>query len=210
MNIEINIPSELEKLVSKAAVKREILGLATIRKSRVKRLLTISFGVLALLSAGTIAAVITDVFDGTGVLVIAALTAGVSGIFSLILGIQFKDDDIKRISAGVSSYLSLRQKVLELIMKPNKTDDDWFVSLQNFKEEYASLDSQYSRLHPIYNIYLREMKTMTKGRMPAIPFIRKDVITAHLECRYDVEGLYSCFRVAKTNPETYPPFRVYD
>ncbi len=81
---------EIERLVGNASLRREMLLTSGLRKSRVKRLLTIISGVLALFSAGTVAGVLTEIVGGKGMQVMAALTAGVSGIISLILGTDSK------------------------------------------------------------------------------------------------------------------------
>ena len=81
------IHKEIERLTMNAAAKREGLLLTGLKKSRHRKALTITAGILALSSAGTITAVATQVLSSIGVQVIAALVAGVSGTCSLFIAI---------------------------------------------------------------------------------------------------------------------------
>ena len=114
--IKVELVNEIERLVENAAMRRQMLLATGLRVSRRRRFLTITSGILALFSAGAITSVLTDVFGGRGIQTIAALVAGVSGIISLILGTYSNEDDIAKLFAGASSYLSLRDKVYMLVI----------------------------------------------------------------------------------------------
>jgi len=136
---------ELERLTANAALRREDLLLSGLRKSRRRKALNIVAGLLALTSAGAIAAVIADVFGNDGVQLIAAFVAGISGTISLVVTSYFSDDEILAMLTGSAKYLALRESVYRLVINPRVSDDERFDMLSDLQNDYAHLDETYSR-----------------------------------------------------------------
>jgi hypothetical protein len=110
-----------------------------------KKALTILSGVLALFSAGAIATVLADVFGASGTQTVAAITAAISGVISLVMGTYYNDDDIVNLFTGSSKYLALRDNVYRLIIHQQIDDEERYKRLGDLQKEYATLDETYSR-----------------------------------------------------------------
>lgn len=150
--INDNILSELQRTVMNCTMKRELLLQSAISKSKTKKGLTISSGILALFSAGTITSVIVKYFGNETLQIIAAITAALSGILSLVLTIYYAEENTTKIFEGASKYLLLRDKAYRLLIKPNNSNDKIFDDLANLQTEYAQLDEPFSK-------YIRYKKT---------------------------------------------------
>jgi hypothetical protein len=145
------LESELIRLTENAALRREGLLISGLRKSRLRKALNATAGVLALLSAGTITGVIADFFGDNNVQLLAAVVAGVSGTISLIVTAYFSDDETVAMLIGSSKYLGLRESVYRLVVNPRISDEERFRSLADLQDEYARLDETYSRFFPLGN-----------------------------------------------------------
>jgi hypothetical protein len=143
--VDRNIHYELVRLTINATRKRENLLLTGLKKARRRKALTIVAGILALTSAGTIAAVITKAFGDTGTQLVAALVAAVSGTISLFITSYYSDDEVLAMLVGSAKYLALRENVYRLVIQPNISDEDRFERLTGLQDEYAKLDEAYSR-----------------------------------------------------------------
>lgn len=143
--------AELSRLTENAGVRRETLLVGGLRKSSVRKLLTVIAGVLSLCSAGAIALVLASVFGQKGTQIFAAVTAGLSGTISLVTTSYLTDDEIFSMLKGASKYLALRDAVYRLSLQPTKAEDEVLDELSHLQNEYASLDEAYSKHLPIRN-----------------------------------------------------------
>ncbi len=146
------ILAELQRIVLNCTMKRELLLQSAISKSKMKKGLTISSGILALFSAGTITSVIVKYFGNETLQILAAITAALSGILSLILTIYYAEENTSKIFEGASKYLLLRDKAYRLLIRPNNSNDKLFDDLATLQTEYAQLDEPFSK-------YVRYKKT---------------------------------------------------
>ncbi|MFN2440491.1 MAG: hypothetical protein ABR503_14905, partial [Chitinophagaceae bacterium] len=136
---------ETKRIVLNCTQKRELLLQSAISKSKSKKGLTITSGILALFSAGAITSVIVKYFGNDFLQIIAAITAALSGILSLILSIYFSEENTSKIFEGASKYLTLRDKTYRLLLKPNNTNEKFYEELSILQSEYAQLDEPYSK-----------------------------------------------------------------
>ena len=136
---------ELRRIVTNCAVKREMFLQSALSKSKTKKILNITSGSLALLSAGAITAVLT-VYLGDKILqIVAALTAAISGFISLLLTSYFVEEETSKIFEGASKYLSLRDKSYRMLINPNSSNEQIFKDLEILLNEYAQLDESYAK-----------------------------------------------------------------
>lgn len=145
MAIEPELFTQVKRLVINCTRKREILLIIAHRKSKLKKNLTVLSGILSLLSATTITAVLVKYVGEQSLQIFAALTAAVAGITSLLITTYFIDDEISQHFDGSSKYLSLRERTYRLVYTPNITDSELFDNLVVMQDEYASLDETYSK-----------------------------------------------------------------
>jgi hypothetical protein len=136
---------EIERLTVNAARRREELQVTGLHNAKRQKALTVIAGILALTSAGSIAAVMSKLFGDTAVQLIAAFTAGVSGTISLLIAAYYSDNAVFDMLLGSSKFLTLRENVYRLVIHPNMSDMDRFSRLGEFQAEYARLDEIYSR-----------------------------------------------------------------
>lgn len=139
------LSDEIERLTVNAARRREELQVTGLSKAKLRKALTVIAGMLALTSAGSIAAVLSKLFGETAVQLIAAFTAGVSGTLSLLIAAYYSDDAVFNMLLGSTKYLTLRENVYRLVVHPNMSDIERFARLGEFQAEYAKLDEIYSR-----------------------------------------------------------------
>ena len=102
--MDSELKDELLRLTANSAIRREHLLLSGLYKSRLRKALNITAGVLALLSAGAISTVIVDIFGDKGIQIVAALVAGISGTLSLVITAYFSDDEIVEIMAVICMF----------------------------------------------------------------------------------------------------------
>jgi hypothetical protein len=146
---------EIERLTVNAARRREELQVTGLSKAKLRKALTVIAGVLALTSAGSIAAVLSKLFGETAVQLIAAFTAGVSGTLSLLIAAYYSDDAVFNMLLGSTKYLTLRENVYRLVVHPNMSDIERFARLGEFQAEYAKLDEIYSRYFAVGDGHFR-------------------------------------------------------
>lgn len=144
VQVKEKLESELERIGSNVAKKREILLEIAHSRSRRKKSLTLTSGILALLSASAITTTLFTLFGNQGLQILAALTSAGAGILSLIIS-SYKDDEIQKMFAGSSAYLALRENLTDIQLEPDLSAKELFMRIQTAKHEYAELDLLYSQ-----------------------------------------------------------------
>ena len=157
-----NLERELERLTANSAMRREDLLRSALAKSRAKKLLSILAGVLALVSAGAMTAVLSKLFGQEGLQYVAAVIALASGTISLVVTSYFGDDEILSRLAGSSKYLSLRDSVFRLAINQDIPDKQKFRVLAELQQQYSDLESAYSK----YFSLLDRHRAQTSQRPP--------------------------------------------
>jgi hypothetical protein len=145
MKLKPGLVDEIERLVLNASVRRQAFLTTARRKSAIKRLLTFVSGLLALLSAAAITSVLTDFVGGKGLQIVAAASAAISGVSSLILAVYINETDIAQMFNAATSFLSLRERVHLLSLDPAMTSAQVYEALKNLQQEYAELDAKYQK-----------------------------------------------------------------
>lgn len=143
--LSITLVNEIQRLVKNCTKKRIMLLQVAVARSKMKKKLTIASGVLALFSAGTITTVIIKLFGNEVLPILAAVSAAISGIISLILSAYYTDDETSKIYEGSSKYLLLRDKAYRLLINPTISNKEAFSALEKFGHDYFEYDSLYSK-----------------------------------------------------------------
>lgn len=155
--VNVKIIREIERIVLNSTKKREMLLQNALSRSKMKRRLTISSGILALFSAGAITTVIVKYYGNETLQIIAAITATISGFLSMTITIYYAEEVTSKIFEGSSKYLSLRDKAYRLLIHPNSSIEQTYSDLANLQTEYAQLDESFSK-------YTRFKKTFLAKR----------------------------------------------
>ena len=137
--------AELEALAKRAQSKRARLARAAKRKSILGRSLTLSAGVLALLSAGSITAIITEITSSMTVKVLSACLGFLSGMISLVMTSFFDEKETNRLFEGATRFLSLRDQVELVRLQPNLTEKQAFEALKKLRTDYEKYSAEYDR-----------------------------------------------------------------
>lgn len=140
-----SIRREIERLTSSSAARRADLLQSAHRKLRMKKILSIISGVLALGSAGAITTALVSTLGDRGLEMLAAVIAALSGTITLVISSYFSEEDVASMFTGSSKYLALRENVYRLVIHPTITEEERFAILTELQEEYAQLDETYSR-----------------------------------------------------------------
>jgi hypothetical protein len=141
-----------DELIVLASKKRDQLMVGAQRKRTWRRALIFGSGVLALISGGSITAVISNWTDSSTVKILSAGLAFLSGFTSLLLGAFFDDKEIQKMYDGAGKFLALRNRVKSAGSKPQMTEKAAHESLTKLQEEYAKLSQEYDQfIGPIYN-----------------------------------------------------------
>ena len=142
----IELTNEFERLANNVEQKRKVLLWRAHQRLRVKKILNVISGILALFSAGAITAALLTVIGNNGLQILAAVTALFSGIISLVLVNLLNDVETAQMFAGASAFLSLREKLgqAQLSLKFNKMSNKNILALLDAcKATYSDLDSQF-------------------------------------------------------------------
>jgi hypothetical protein len=139
---------ELDALLENISGRRNILLHRGLRGLTRKKLLSVIAGVMALFSAGAIAAVIAKLLGDTVVQIVAAAVAGASGTISLVINAYYSDEDSVNSLTGASKYLALRQDLQAFLLRSDADRDELMSKLREYQSTYANLDTEYSRYMP--------------------------------------------------------------
>lgn len=148
-----SIRKEIERLTSNSATRRADLLQSAHRKLRMKKILSIISGVLALGSAGAITTALIATLGDRGLEILAAIIAALSGTITLVISSYFSEEDVASMFTGSSKYLALRENVYRLVIHPTITEEERFTILTELQKEYAELDESYSRFFSNYGTY---------------------------------------------------------
>lgn len=147
MNTQLR--EEITRLIANAALHRDQLLQDGLRRSRWKKHLVICAGILALISASAVTAILVKVFAPLTMQVIAAGIATISGAISLVSTSYFSDSDSQARFEGASRYLALRESGTRLLVNPALSDKQKFSELAKLQIEYSSLDARYSQFFQV-------------------------------------------------------------
>ena len=130
-----HLRTQLHTVVTDSKRKRRLLLAQASRRSRLRRLLHVTAGILALLSATSITAIITELTNSMAVKVFSAVVAFISGVISLVITNYVDEKDTWKMFESAAGFISVRSKAELLLTKPNVTGTE----LRKLQEEYAEM-----------------------------------------------------------------------
>ncbi len=204
VNNNTNLTNEIRRLALNCMLKREMLQRSGILRTSRKKGLSVLSGVLALLSAGAIASVLVKYFGNESIQILAALSAFVSGILTLVVTIYYTDDETSKILEGSSKYLDLRERISNLNLNPAITDLEKYASIVALKDEYYNLDNIYSQ-YETYKIKRKKIKVHVRDFFSApsssIDTIKSYGYSSMTYSPYDNIDIEETFRLLRNNPD---------
>lgn len=207
-NYDALLDDEIKRLVINCMLKRQVLQKSGIKRTNRKKGLSVLSGILALFSAGAIASVLVKYFGNEIIQTIAAISAFISGILTLLVTIYYTDDETSKILEGSSKYLDLRERISNLKLNPTITKQEKYEAIVVLKAEYSNLDNIYSQ----YEIYkIKERRTRISFREFFSPMPRRTYsttstsyaygYTAFANSPYDNISIEETFSLLRSDPE---------
>ena len=142
MNKE-HLVQQLEGLAERSNLRREMLLNLALDRSKAKRWLTYSAGILALVSAGTTATILAKLLGHDLFQYVAAICALAASIISFTSA-SYKEEEIQYIFKGSNQYLALRSKILEVMLLVHITNEELHRNFSELMNEYVKQDATYS------------------------------------------------------------------
>ena len=140
-----NLIEEFRRLRDNAGDKREKLLRIAYKQTRLRKRLNIAAGVLALLSAASITALLGDFTTARAMKILAALFSTASGLISLLVNTGYKESEISELNLGAAGYLNLRERAHRIPLNPNIDDVQAYSSLAELQDLYGDLDVKFQR-----------------------------------------------------------------
>ncbi len=137
-----HLRTQLHTVVTDSKRKRRLLLAQASRRSRLRRLLHVTAGILALLSATSITAIITELTNSMAVKVFSAVVAFISGVISLVITNYVDEKDTWKMFESAAGFISVRSKAELLLTKPNVTGTE----LRKLQEEYEKCSTAVDSL----------------------------------------------------------------
>ena len=136
---------EFRRLRDNAGDKREKLLRIAFKQTRLRKRLNITAGVLALLSAASITALLGDFTSARAMKILAALFSTASGLISLMVNTGYKDSELSELNIGAAGYLNLRERAHRIPLNPSIDDVQAYTSLSELQDLYGELDVKFQR-----------------------------------------------------------------
>jgi hypothetical protein len=138
----------LARLAEVCQEKRARLGRVASRRSDWRRALHVTSGVLALISAASITAVIAQLTNSLVVKVFSAVVAFLSGLITLVISAYFDEKETMKIFEGSNKFLSLRDQADLVRDRDDVTEKQAFAALEKLRVSYASYCAEYDHYLP--------------------------------------------------------------
>jgi hypothetical protein len=140
-----NSVQSLQDLAQNCAAKRAALLMIGHMKGKWGKRLQVAGGVLALISAASITAVIAELTNSLTVKIFSAGAGFASGLLSLLGSSYFGEDERNRIYVGAGKFLLLRDRVDGILQRPGLTEEKAFAELQKWRGDYAQYSMEFDK-----------------------------------------------------------------
>lgn len=140
---------ELRRVQQNAEMRREMLLKKAYGQSTLKRKLTLTSGILALFSAGAITTVLIKIIGNSGIQMIAAISAALSGAISLI-STSYSDSEVNNMYEGAACYLEIRERAGTIGLIPKTPDEEVINHINALHDQYNKCDIKYSKYFTLY------------------------------------------------------------
>ena len=137
--------TEFFRLRDNASLKRDLLLQTAHAHSRWRRKLTVAAGILSLLSAAAVMALIADYTPEPVTKIIAVVLSTVSGFISLLVNLGVKDNEIQELYSGAARYLNLRENTHRISINDRLKSEEKYRLLEEMQGVYSQLDDQFTR-----------------------------------------------------------------
>lgn len=137
-----HLRKQLQTVATDSQTKRRLLLIKASHRSRLRRVLHVTAGILALLSATSITAIITELTNSMAVKVFSAAVAFISGVISLVISNYVDERDTWKMFEGAARFMSVRSNAELILSKPNVTDAE----LRKLHEEYGKCSTAFDPL----------------------------------------------------------------
>ena len=145
---EEELGREYFRLIWISQEKRSALEDLTRRNLSLKNFLTITAGILSLISAATLAAVIVEYVSSKTLTITAFILAFLGGILALIGSVKYNHRELFNLHIGASKFLELREHASGIAC-------DRQLAYKTRKQRLSELWEEYTRLSAMYDHYVK-------------------------------------------------------
>src|ERR1044071_2288340 len=136
---------EFRRLRDNAGDKLEKLLRIAFKQTRLRKRLNIAAGVMALLSAASITALLGDFTSALAIKIVAAIFSTASGLISLMVNTGYKENEVAELNIGAAGYLNLRERAHRIPLDPKIDDVAAYSALGELQDLYGELDVKFQR-----------------------------------------------------------------
>lgn len=142
----------IENLAMSSDMQRQAFKSRAIAYSKLNRLLTVGAGVFSLVAAGSIASVLTNIFNPFVMQILAVISATISALVSGIISAFFNDKTIGKLFSAASQYLEIREAAKSASLEPGISAKTLYRRLEELQGKYVRASEMYGELIPEYYI----------------------------------------------------------
>jgi hypothetical protein len=137
--------TELKRVAQVANIKRQALAEVAQHRTRMAKALHLGAGICALVSAGSITAIIADVTSSLGVKVVSACLSFASGVITLVFTNYYDEKETRQIYDGAAKFHHIRERADLARGRPETTEKQAFADLIKIRAEYREYSSELDR-----------------------------------------------------------------
>jgi hypothetical protein len=137
---------DLETLGLSSDGKRQWLIQVAYRGTEARKILSIVAGVLALLSAASITAIIAELTSSFGVKLVSAIVAFCSGMITLCVSTYYSESETHKAYDGAAKFMALRDQANLALRRPDISEKQAFTELSGLIKAYNNTSAEYDRI----------------------------------------------------------------
>jgi len=118
------------------------------------RILHVTAGIFALLSAASITTVLTELTNSLTVKITSVGLSFVSGIITLLMSSLFNDKETRHLFEGAAKFMILRNQARLIIQRPDLTEAKAYAELMKLDYEYQRESTEFDRFIPEKTPYM--------------------------------------------------------
>jgi hypothetical protein len=137
---------QLRELAEDSQRKRKRLLSKATDRTRLRRILHVTAGVLALLSAASITSIIAELTNSMAVKIFSAALAFISGVITLLISTYMEERETLRMFEGAAGFMSIRDKATISADEAGVTESKAYTELRKLREEYGKCSKEFDPL----------------------------------------------------------------
>lgn len=139
---------EIHRLGDNCQLKRLLLLALARRNGKRRTILTLTAGILSLLSASLMSAIAVQLLSSIVIDLAAVFLAFLGGFVAVVATLLFKETEVQLLYAGAGDFLALREQFRILQTDKNIAPEEMSSHVADLSKDYVRLSNLYDRLVP--------------------------------------------------------------